>query len=115
MADTVRHITPHSKSKCTVCQSDRFRTITTSIPHFLRHTGPYLTNFESIQADLSERKPRKSVAFSEGATIVDSNGEVTESNDVNGSKSTAESHASGEVAHLLWVRHGLTGGGNRRR
>ncbi|KAF1842932.1 eukaryotic translation initiation factor-like protein 2 subunit beta [Cucurbitaria berberidis CBS 394.84] len=46
-------------------------------------------------ADLPERKPRKSVAFSEGATIVDSNGEITESIDINGGKSSAESHASG--------------------
>ncbi|KAH9873127.1 hypothetical protein J1614_005525 [Plenodomus biglobosus] len=49
------------------------------------------------QADLPERKPRKSVAFSEGATIVDSNGDVTESKEVNGGKSSAESHhASGD-------------------
>ncbi|KAH7070468.1 domain found in IF2B/IF5-domain-containing protein [Paraphoma chrysanthemicola] len=46
-------------------------------------------------ADLPERKPRKSVAFSEGATIVDSDGQVTESKEMNGGKSTAESH-SGE-------------------
>jgi len=51
-------------------------------------------------ADVSERKPRKSVAFSEGATIVDSNGEVKESNDVNGGKSTAESHASGDAKEV---------------
>ncbi|KAF2825017.1 hypothetical protein CC86DRAFT_468272 [Ophiobolus disseminans] len=44
-------------------------------------------------ADLPERKPRKSVAFSEGATIVDSDGQVTESKEMNGGKSTAESHA----------------------
>ncbi|KAF2854023.1 hypothetical protein T440DRAFT_465044 [Plenodomus tracheiphilus IPT5] len=47
-------------------------------------------------ADLPERKPRKSVAFSEGATIVDSNGDVTESKEVNGGKSSAESHAPGD-------------------
>jgi translation initiation factor 2 subunit 2 len=46
-------------------------------------------------ADLSERKPRKSVAFSEGATIVDSNGDVTESKEMNGGKESAEGHSSG--------------------
>ncbi|KAL6704095.1 translation initiation factor eIF-2 beta subunit [Coniothyrium glycines] len=35
-------------------------------------------------AESPERKPRKSVAFSEGTTIVDSNGDVTESKEVNG-------------------------------
>ncbi|KAG9377540.1 GCD7 Translation initiation factor 2 beta subunit eIF-2beta eIF-5 N-terminal domain [Pyrenophora tritici-repentis] len=45
--------------------------------------------------DLPDRKPRKSVQFSEGATIVDSNGEVTESIDMNGSKDSAEAHSSG--------------------
>ena len=42
-----------------------------------------------------ERKPRKSVAFSEGTTVVDSNGDVT--TEVNGTedKSTAESHTAG--------------------
>jgi hypothetical protein len=47
------------------------------------------------QADSAERKPRKSVAFSEGATIVDSDGQVTESKEVNGGKSTAERHSGG--------------------
>jgi translation initiation factor 2 subunit 2 len=46
------------------------------------------------QADSAERKPRKSVAFQEGTTIVDSDGQVTESTEVNGGKSTAESHSS---------------------
>ncbi|KAF2875407.1 domain found in IF2B/IF5-domain-containing protein [Massariosphaeria phaeospora] len=44
----------------------------------------------------TERKPRKSVAFSDGATIVDSDGQVTESADMNGGKSSAESHATGD-------------------
>lgn len=49
----------------------------------------------------TERKPRKSVAFSEGATIVDPNGNVTESNEMNGSKDSAESHtAEKEVDEL---------------
>ncbi|KAF2477044.1 eukaryotic translation initiation factor 2 subunit beta [Lindgomyces ingoldianus] len=42
----------------------------------------------------TERKPRKSVAFSEGATVVDSDGQVTESTDMNGGKNSAESHAA---------------------
>jgi translation initiation factor 2 subunit 2 len=54
-----------------------------------------------MQADSPERKPRKSVAFSEGTTIVDSNGDVTESKEVNGGKSSAESHASGRYTHKL--------------
>ena len=43
------------------------------------------------------REPRKSVAFSEGATVVDANGGVTE---VNGTseKASAESHSVGKVA-----------------
>ncbi|KAF1938545.1 hypothetical protein EJ02DRAFT_410271 [Clathrospora elynae] len=45
-------------------------------------------------ADLPERKPRKSVQFSEGATIVDSNGEVTESAEMNGGKESAEGHSA---------------------
>ncbi|KAF2009272.1 translational initiation factor 2 beta [Aaosphaeria arxii CBS 175.79] len=42
-----------------------------------------------------ERKPRKSVAFSDGATIVDGDGNVTESTERNGDKDSAESHAAG--------------------
>ena len=41
----------------------------------------------------AERKPRKSVAFSEGTTIVDSNGDITENNDTS-DKTTAESHTA---------------------
>lgn len=47
-------------------------------------------------ADIEERKPRKSVAFSEGTTIVDSNGEVTEATEQHGDKSSAEAHSSAE-------------------
>jgi translation initiation factor 2 subunit 2 len=46
----------------------------------------------------AERKPRKSVAFSEGTTIVDSDGQVTESKETNGGKSSAESHSTGSPA-----------------
>ncbi|KAF2458479.1 domain found in IF2B/IF5-domain-containing protein [Lineolata rhizophorae] len=42
-----------------------------------------------------ERKPRKSVAFSEGATIVDGDGQVTEMNGAaGGDKTSAESHSA---------------------
>jgi len=40
------------------------------------------------------RKPRKSVAFSEGHIVVDENGEVKEVNGTNDEKTTAESHSS---------------------
>ncbi|KAK5164755.1 translation initiation factor eIF-2 beta subunit [Saxophila tyrrhenica] len=43
--------------------------------------------------ELPERKPRKSVAFAEGQTIVDENGDVTESSEQLGRKTSAESHA----------------------
>ena len=46
----------------------------------------------------TERKPRKSVAFSEGATIVDSNGDITETNGTS-DKTTAESHSSKRACH----------------
>ena len=42
---------------------------------------------------LPERKPRKSVAFAEGETIVDENGEVTETQTLNGRKNSAESRS----------------------
>ena len=63
------------------------------------------------QADIAERKPRKSVQFSEGATIVDSNGDVTESMEVNGGKESAEGHSSGggETACVQATEHKLTG------
>lgn len=78
-------------------------------------TSPTATNNIITQADLPERKPRKSVAFSEGATIVDSNGDVTESIEINGGKSSAESHAPGEHTHLPSRQHALTSGTYRRR
>lgn len=52
------------------------------------------------QAPTSERKPRKSVAFSDDTTIVDGNGEVKEINgngtSMPGEKDSAESHAKSE-------------------
>ncbi|KAL9069161.1 MAG: hypothetical protein Q9157_006255 [Trypethelium eluteriae] len=53
-----------------------------------------------IQESTSERKPRKSVAFSEDTTIVDGNGEVREMNGngaaMPGEKDSAESHSKTE-------------------
>ncbi|KAK3197470.1 hypothetical protein GRF29_216g360693, partial [Pseudopithomyces chartarum] len=46
--------------------------------------------------DAAERKPRKSVAFEDNTTIVDSDGQVTESQPVNGDKESAASHTAGE-------------------
>jgi len=46
-----------------------------------------------VEIDQVERKPRKSVAFSEGTTIVDINGEVTEMNGEHGHKDSAETHS----------------------
>lgn len=55
-----------------------------------------VSNHSFAQADIStERKPRKSVAFEDNTTIVDSDGQVTESAPMNGDKDSAESHAAG--------------------
>jgi translation initiation factor 2 subunit 2 len=47
------------------------------------------------QVDVAERKPRKSVAFEDTTTLVDSDGQVTESASMNGDKESAASHAAG--------------------
>lgn len=71
MADTVRHL-----EKIHVCKG-----------------GTQLTFL--LAQEVQERKPRKSVAFSEGTTIVDENGEVTHQSDSHdGSKDTAQSHSA---------------------
>ncbi|KAF2436510.1 hypothetical protein EJ08DRAFT_578515, partial [Tothia fuscella] len=44
-------------------------------------------------ADIADKPKRKSVAFSEGTTVVDSNGDVTEMNG-GGEKDSAESHSN---------------------
>jgi len=44
-------------------------------------------------ADIAEKPKRKSVAFSEGTTVVDGDGQVTEMMNGGGDKSTAESHS----------------------
>ena len=48
----------------------------------------------------SERKPRKSVAFSDGNTLIDSHGEVTETNGTS-DKASAESHSTGMFAETF--------------
>jgi len=60
-------------------------------------------------ADIEERKPRKSVAFSEGTTIVDSNGQVTEATEQHGEKSSAENHSAegGNVDEMTAMFEGL--------
>jgi len=45
---------------------------------------------------LPDRKQRKSVAFSDGNTLIDENGEMTTTTDQGEDKTTAESHTSGE-------------------
>ncbi|KAK5094129.1 translation initiation factor eIF-2 beta subunit [Exophiala xenobiotica] len=49
-----------------------------------------------VEQPLPERKARKSVAFSEGATIMDENGNISESAQ-DGTKSTAEKHSSPSI------------------
>lgn len=80
----------------------------------VRHPAPHDRNSRvNTMQELPDRKPRKSVQFSEGATIVDSDGQVTKSKEMNGGKSTAESHAGpsptmGEDAHTLHEKLWLT-------
>lgn len=98
------HMLFDSLSDLVVRQLHLATTPHTHLEHALQHKlGLYerqdYDKSTAIMADTAEhpdRKPRKSVAFSEGATIVDSNGDVTESKEVNGGKSSAESHASGD-------------------
>lgn len=49
-----------------------------------------------VEQPLPDRKPRKSVAFSEGATVMDENGHISESAQ-DGSKTTAEKHSSPSI------------------
>jgi translation initiation factor 2 subunit 2 len=78
MADTVRKLRRHSSSQSRFSISALWNSSTDKI---------------SIQ-EMPERKPRKSVAFADGETIVDGNGEVTETNGVHtGRKNSAESHS----------------------
>lgn len=56
------------------------------------------TNITDMRCkETPELKPRKSVAFADGQTIVDSNGEVTEQSDKpNGTETSAQSHSKTE-------------------
>lgn len=62
-------------------------------------TMPYTTTHlcstahSLLPQELPERKQRKSVAFAEGQTVVDENGDVTETQEMNGRKNSAESHS----------------------
>jgi len=59
------------------------------------HSTPCFFRYSANMADIdtAEQRPRKSVAFADGQTIVDGNGEVTETNGVHdGEKDSAESH-----------------------
>ncbi|KAI1912335.1 translation initiation factor eIF-2 beta subunit [Ophidiomyces ophidiicola] len=61
------------------------------------------------EVQLPERKHRKSVAFSEGTTIMDANGAISEAN--HGTKSTAEKHSAGndkEVDEVTDLFKGLS-------
>lgn len=58
----------------------------------------------TVQVEAAERKPRKSVAFEDNTTIVDSDGQVTESAAMNGDKDSAASHTAGMLATILAPR-----------
>lgn len=96
MADSVCHPQPHVHSRNPLFSTATSPELHHSVQEYKKgRSSLNIANMMEIQADLAERKPRKSVAFSEGATIVDSDGQVTESKEVNGGKSTAESHSGG--------------------
>lgn len=66
-----------------------------SHPHptpFIHYTQQFC-NTTSQEIPTHERKPRKSVAFSEGTTIVDENGAVTMADGHDDTKDTAQSHS----------------------
>jgi hypothetical protein len=65
------------------------------------HRRPTILFDRRLTTPQEERKPRKSVAFSEDTTIVDGDGQVTESVETNGGKSSAESHGlpAGQSPH----------------
>lgn len=59
--------------------------------HSTAHPGS--TAHSPALQELPERKQRKSVAFAEGQIVVDENGDVTETKEMNGRKNSAESHS----------------------
>jgi hypothetical protein len=52
------------------------------------------SNVVQQEAPVVERKARKSVAFSEGTTVVDENGAISHTEGKEGSKETAMSHSA---------------------
>lgn len=62
------------------------------------HTDSLAIQIGAKMSEIEEKPKRKSVAFSEGTTIVDGNGEVTEMNGAGGDKETAQSHGTSDPA-----------------
>lgn len=95
---------------------------TTGITHIL-YVSPspfHHTDIHTTMADtVDERKPRKSVAFADGQTIVDSNGEVTEQmngqSDIDGEKDSAESHSGKAVDDASEAFDALTLGKKKKK
>lgn len=113
MADTVRHPEPHVHQAECVHVLGRAIIVSPIAPanrHGYVYCARILSNTAVIQ-EAADRKPRKSVAFSQGTTIVDSDGQVTESNEANGGKSSAESHSTArQDAHMRDTDLGLISG-----
>lgn len=72
------------------------------------HSAPYSSQYMLMvyplnQDSASSRQQRKSVAFSEGTTVVDGNGNVTEMNGTS-RKQSAESHTACQCFKLYSLR-----------
>jgi len=52
---------------------------------------------------MPDRKPRKSVVFSDDNTMIDENGAMTTTQDTGDDKTTAESHTSGALRMVSLV------------
>merc|ERR1711977_207337 len=61
--------------------------------HLVIESSPQTAIMADVEPANHERKPRKSVAFSEGTTIVDENGAVTMADGHDDTKDTAQSHS----------------------
>ena len=55
---------------------------------------------------MSTEKQRKSVSFSDGAVVVDSNGDVSQSVPIDAEKTTAESHSTDAAVDEVTVSFG---------
>ena len=85
MADVVSHMhIPHYSHSCETLRGKN------SGPLRLTNTGVSLQ-----EQPPPERKARKSVAFSEGTTIMDENGQISDAAQ-GGDRTTAESHTNGK-------------------